>query len=183
MGKKQLLHVCRQGRYGRTACTNFPVMSSILDIVLDHANRNNAKKVVRINLRIGHLSDIIPEWAQSYFDMLSKDTIADHASLEIEARSGQDPVPRLRPRAYVQEKGMGLHLREMRIIGHRAPGGPGIFDNQHRDSLMENELIQKACRTPERTPPGPGDAGHGGLRHPYDRVLPHRREGPLPARA
>jgi len=61
------------------------VMSSILDIVLDHANRNNAKKVVRINLRIGHLSDIIPEWAQSYFDMLSKDTIADNAKLDIEA--------------------------------------------------------------------------------------------------
>jgi hydrogenase nickel incorporation protein HypA/HybF len=60
------------------------VMSSILDIVLEHANKNNAKKVMRINLRIGHLSDIIPEWAQNYFDMLSKDTIAENAVLDIE---------------------------------------------------------------------------------------------------
>jgi hydrogenase nickel incorporation protein HypA/HybF len=60
------------------------IMSGILDIVLDHANKNNAKKVTTINLRIGQLSDIIPEWAQSYFDMLSKDTIADGAALDIE---------------------------------------------------------------------------------------------------
>ncbi len=60
------------------------VMTNILEIVLEHANRNSAVKVVRINLRIGRLSDIIPEWAQSYFDMLSKDTIADGAELEIE---------------------------------------------------------------------------------------------------
>ncbi|OHD66445.1 MAG: hydrogenase maturation nickel metallochaperone HypA [Spirochaetes bacterium RBG_13_51_14] len=60
------------------------VMSSILNIVLDHANKNNADKVIKINLKIGHLSDIIPEWAQNYFDMLSKDTIADGAELSVE---------------------------------------------------------------------------------------------------
>lgn len=60
------------------------IMSGILDIVLEHANKNNAAKVTTINLRIGQLSDIIPEWAQSYFDMLSKDTIADGAVLDIE---------------------------------------------------------------------------------------------------
>jgi hydrogenase nickel incorporation protein HypA/HybF len=60
------------------------IMSGILDIVLEHAKKNNAKKVASINLRIGQLSDIIPEWAQSYFDMLSKDTIADGAVLDIE---------------------------------------------------------------------------------------------------
>jgi len=60
------------------------IMSGILDIVLEHANKNKAKKVQSINLRIGQLSDIIPEWAQSYFDMLSKDTIADGAVLDIE---------------------------------------------------------------------------------------------------
>lgn len=61
------------------------VMSSILDIVQEHANKNGASKVIRINLRIGTLSDIIPEWAQTYFDMLSKDTIADGAQLDIES--------------------------------------------------------------------------------------------------
>ncbi len=60
------------------------VMSSILDIVRERANKNGANKVIRINLRIGTLSDIIPEWAQTYFDMLSKDTVADGARLDIE---------------------------------------------------------------------------------------------------
>lgn len=61
------------------------VMSSMLDIVREHADKNGANKVIRINLRIGTLSDIIPDWAQTYFDMLSKDTIADGATLEIES--------------------------------------------------------------------------------------------------
>ncbi|MBN2078717.1 MAG: hydrogenase maturation nickel metallochaperone HypA [Spirochaetes bacterium] len=60
------------------------VMTSILEIVLEHAHRNGARKVSRVNLRIGRLSDIIPEWAQSYFDMLSKETIAEEAELAIE---------------------------------------------------------------------------------------------------
>lgn len=60
------------------------LMSNILDIVVEHAQRHGAQKVTRINLRIGVLSDIIPQWAQTYFDMLSRDTIADGASLEIE---------------------------------------------------------------------------------------------------
>ncbi len=60
------------------------VMSNILDIVQEHAQKNNAKKVYKINLKIGDLSDIIPEWAQTYFDMLSKDTVADGAALSIE---------------------------------------------------------------------------------------------------
>jgi hydrogenase nickel incorporation protein HypA/HybF len=60
------------------------IMNNILDIVLENANKNNAQKVVKVNLKIGDLSDIIPEWAQTYFDMLSKDTIADGASIAIE---------------------------------------------------------------------------------------------------
>ncbi len=60
------------------------IMGNILDIVLEHAGKNGAKKVKAVNLMIGDLSDIIPEWAQMYFDMLSKETIADGAKLEIE---------------------------------------------------------------------------------------------------
>jgi len=59
------------------------IMNSILDIVIEHAEKNSAKKVNTVNLKIGELSDIIPEWAQKYFDMLTKDTIADNAVLKI----------------------------------------------------------------------------------------------------
>lgn len=60
------------------------IMGSILDIVLEHAAKNGAKRVKAVNLRIGELSDIIPEWAQMYFDMLSKETIAEKAELVID---------------------------------------------------------------------------------------------------
>jgi hydrogenase nickel incorporation protein HypA/HybF len=59
-------------------------MGNILDIVLEYARKNNARRVTGVNLRIGVLSDVIPHWAQNYFDMLSKDTLADGARLNIE---------------------------------------------------------------------------------------------------
>ncbi len=60
------------------------IMTNILEIVVEYAQKNNAKKIRKINLRIGAMSDVIPEWAQNYFDMLSKDTIADKAELVID---------------------------------------------------------------------------------------------------
>jgi hydrogenase nickel incorporation protein HypA/HybF len=58
-------------------------MSNILDIVLEYAGKAGAKKVSKINLIVGDLSDLIPEWMQTYFEFVSKDTIAEHAKLEI----------------------------------------------------------------------------------------------------
>ncbi|MFC1671175.1 hydrogenase maturation nickel metallochaperone HypA [Spirochaetota bacterium] len=60
------------------------IMTNILEIVLEHAEKNNAGKVDKINLTIGELSDVIPQWAQEYFNMLSRDTIAENAELIIE---------------------------------------------------------------------------------------------------
>ena len=59
------------------------VIQSVLDIVIEHAKKNNAKKVKKINLEIGELSGFIPEWIQTYFDFVSKDTIASEAKLVI----------------------------------------------------------------------------------------------------
>ncbi|MDY6934701.1 MAG: hydrogenase maturation nickel metallochaperone HypA [Spirochaetota bacterium] len=60
------------------------IMSSILDIVTDYANRNNANRILSINLEIGELSDIIPHWMQQYFDIISNGTIAENAKLVID---------------------------------------------------------------------------------------------------
>lgn len=60
------------------------IMTSVLDIVISHAQKNGARRVQKVNMQIGIMSDIIPEWAQTYFDMLSKDTIASEAILDIE---------------------------------------------------------------------------------------------------
>ncbi len=59
------------------------VIQNVLDIVVDYATKNGAKKVKQINLEIGELSGFIPEWIQTYFDFVSKDTIAEKAKLNI----------------------------------------------------------------------------------------------------
>lgn len=59
------------------------IMGNILDIVLEYAGKAGAKKVSKINLIVGDLSDLIPEWMQTYFEFVSKDTIAENAKLEI----------------------------------------------------------------------------------------------------
>lgn len=59
------------------------VIQSVLDIVIEYATKNKAKKVNQINLEIGELSGFIPEWIQTYFDYVSKDTIAEKAKLKI----------------------------------------------------------------------------------------------------
>ena len=61
-----------------------PVTEEILKIAVRHAERNGAKRIIRVHLAIGDLSDLIDEWVQRYFDYLSKDSIADGAKLDIE---------------------------------------------------------------------------------------------------
>ena len=56
-----------------------PVTQNILDIALRYAG--GAKKITRINLVIGDLSSIVGDSVKFYWDMLSKDTIAEGADL------------------------------------------------------------------------------------------------------
>ena len=60
-----------------------PVTKSILEIVLRHAAANGVERVSAINLRVGALSDLEPEWLQSYFDPISRGTPADGARLRV----------------------------------------------------------------------------------------------------
>jgi hydrogenase nickel incorporation protein HypA/HybF len=59
------------------------VTQGILDIALDYANRNQATKIVEIQLQIGEITDFQDEWMQRYFDFVSKGTIAEGAVLKI----------------------------------------------------------------------------------------------------
>ena len=60
-----------------------PVTQSILGIVLRHAEAQGVKTVLTVDLKIGALSDLEAEWLQSYFDSLSKGTVAEGAKLRI----------------------------------------------------------------------------------------------------
>jgi hydrogenase nickel incorporation protein HypA/HybF len=60
-----------------------PVTEQILTIVLEHAQKAQAKRVVQVNLVIGKLSSFSGESIQFYFDLLSKGTEAEKASLHI----------------------------------------------------------------------------------------------------
>lgn len=61
-----------------------PVTKSILDIVLRHGEANGVTKVLAIDLSIGALSDLEPEWLQTYFDQLSEGTPAHGAQLRVQ---------------------------------------------------------------------------------------------------
>ncbi len=60
-----------------------PVTERIMEIVLDHARRASAKRVVKVNLVIGELTGFVGDSIQFYFEILSKETEAEKASLSI----------------------------------------------------------------------------------------------------
>lgn len=59
------------------------VIRNIIKVVLGIAKQNNCQKIVAIHLQVGELSDLQDEWMQRYFDMFSKETIAQGAQLKI----------------------------------------------------------------------------------------------------
>lgn len=61
-----------------------PVINSILDICLKHAKKNDAQKIVTVNLKVREMSDLEPEWMQKYFSHITKGTIAEGCRLQIE---------------------------------------------------------------------------------------------------
>jgi hydrogenase nickel incorporation protein HypA/HybF len=62
------------------------VTQSILDIAIKHARQAGASQIVKINLVVGRMSGIVDDSVQFYFDMLSKDTMAEGATLVFDRR-------------------------------------------------------------------------------------------------
>jgi hydrogenase nickel incorporation protein HypA/HybF len=59
------------------------IVQSIMDIVKQQAEQHQAKRVVRISLEFGLLTAVMPDAIQFAFDVLSQDTVAQNADLEI----------------------------------------------------------------------------------------------------
>lgn len=60
------------------------ITENIIKISSEEAKKYNAKKVKSINIKMGTLSDLIPECIQSYFDIASEGTIVEGATLIID---------------------------------------------------------------------------------------------------
>ena len=59
------------------------VTEELLNITLEHARKANAQRILKIHLVIGDLTGFVGENIQFYFEMLSKGTNAEKASLSI----------------------------------------------------------------------------------------------------
>ena len=59
------------------------IAQNILEIALEAANKEGAKKVTRINLVVGELRAIVPEQLAFCFNLVALNTIASNAHLDI----------------------------------------------------------------------------------------------------
>ena len=64
------------------------VTERLLEIALRHAEEAGAERIVRLNLVIGELSSIVDDSVQFYWDIVSRDTIAEGAELQFERVPG-----------------------------------------------------------------------------------------------
>jgi hydrogenase nickel incorporation protein HypA/HybF len=61
------------------------IAQSLLDIVLDEGRKHHLVEVKSIRLQVGAMAAVVPESLEFCFEMLSRDTIASGAVIEIES--------------------------------------------------------------------------------------------------
>ncbi len=61
-----------------------PFVKSILNITLEYAREAGARRVTALHLVIGQMASIVDDSVQFYWDILSKDTIAEGAQLNFQ---------------------------------------------------------------------------------------------------
>jgi hydrogenase nickel incorporation protein HypA/HybF len=58
-----------------------PITQSVLSIAVETAQQNGGGRVLAINLVVGEMASIVDDSVQFYFDILSKDTLAEGSAL------------------------------------------------------------------------------------------------------
>lgn len=59
------------------------IMADVLDTAVRVAGEHGGKRVTKITLKIGLMSGVMPEYVQSFFDVISKGTAAEGAEITI----------------------------------------------------------------------------------------------------
>lgn len=59
------------------------IVQSIMEIIEQQAAIHHAEKVVKVSLEFGTLTAVMPEAIRFAFEVLSKDTVAENADLDI----------------------------------------------------------------------------------------------------
>jgi hydrogenase nickel incorporation protein HypA/HybF len=57
------------------------ITQAVIGLVSEHAEKAEARKVVRINLVVGELTGFVGDFVQFYFDHMTKGTIMENAEL------------------------------------------------------------------------------------------------------
>lgn len=65
-----------------------PITESLLDIAVRHGEKAGAERITQLNIVIGELSAIVDDSVQFYWDIVSRDTIAEGAELRFERVEG-----------------------------------------------------------------------------------------------
>lgn len=65
------------------------VTESILNTVLESAATHSVSRILKIHLEVGELNGLEAEWIQYYFDVLSKDTMAAGAQIEVHRKPSE----------------------------------------------------------------------------------------------
>jgi hydrogenase nickel incorporation protein HypA/HybF len=66
------------------------IAEELLNIITEKAQRAGIRKIVRIDLRIGEFSGVLPDALVFAFEMLSRDTMSEGARVEIEESEGNE---------------------------------------------------------------------------------------------
>jgi len=59
----------------------FSIVQSLLDLCESHAKENKAKKILKVEIKVGKLSGVEPHLLQSAFDTFKEETLCNDAEL------------------------------------------------------------------------------------------------------
>ena len=60
------------------------VTKGLLKICLEEGQKHNVKKIKKISIKVGELTDLVPSCITYYFNIVAKDTIAENTEINVE---------------------------------------------------------------------------------------------------